>query len=150
MVQQINPMYLNFTQSHRRGAARCAAPSKAASSCARGGDARRVRLLLDDGSEYKHAGKLLFSDLSVDPSTGQITLRAEVPNPIGLLLPGMYVRVQLDQAQIADAITVPQQAVTRGPTGDSVMVVGGRRQGRAAPGQRRLGAGRRNGSSPTA
>jgi membrane fusion protein (multidrug efflux system) len=97
-----------------------------------------VRLVLEDGSEYKHVGKLLFSDLSVDASTGQIQLRAEVPNPNGMLLPGMYVRARLDQAQIKDAITLPQQAVTRGPTGDSVLVVGS--DGKTAPRQVKVGS----------
>ena len=76
-------------------------------------------------------GKLLFTDLTVDPSSGQITLRAEVPNAAGLLLPGMYVRVRLEQAQAEAGIVVPQQAVTRGSAGDSVMVVGA--DGKVAP-----------------
>ena len=65
-----------------------------------------MRVVLEDGSEYALPGKLLFSDLTVDPSTGQITLRAEVPNPKGDLLPGLYVRVRLEQAQVANAITL--------------------------------------------
>ena len=90
-----------------------------------------MRVLLEDGSEYPQAGRLLFTDLSVDPSSGQITLRAEVPNPTGLLLPGMYVRVRIEQAETPTGIVVPQQAVTRGTTGDSVMVVAA--DGKAAP-----------------
>jgi membrane fusion protein (multidrug efflux system) len=89
-----------------------------------GKDAASVRIVLEDGSEYAQAGKLLFSDLTVDATSGQITLRAEVPNPGGTLLPGLYVRVRLEQAQARNAITLPQQAVTRSPQGDSVMVVG--------------------------
>ena len=58
--------------------------------------------MLEDGSDYPQPGKLLFTDLIVDPTSGQITLRAEVPNPSGLLLPGMYVRVRLEQARDAD------------------------------------------------
>ena len=58
--------------------------------------------MLEDGSAYAEPGRLLFSDLSVDPTSGQITLRAEVPNPTRLLLPGMYVRVRLEQARDAD------------------------------------------------
>ena len=79
---------------------------------------------LDDDTAYPVAGRLLFSDLSVDPGTGQIMLRAEVPNPQGRLLPGLYVRVRLEQAQAADAILLPQQAVARSNQGDSVKVVG--------------------------
>ncbi len=138
LIQQINPMYLNFTQSTAEVLRLKRALASGQLQRAGGGDAARVRLLLDDGSEYKLAGKLLFTDLSVDPGTGQVTLRAEVPNPTGLLLPGMYVRVLLDQAQMNDAITLPQQAVTRGPTGDTVMVVGS--DGKVAPRQIRVGS----------
>jgi membrane fusion protein (multidrug efflux system) len=137
MIQQIDPMYLNITQSPAE-VLRLRRAIESGQFERAGGDARRVRLLLEDGSEYKHVGKLLFSDLSVDASTGQIQLRAEVPNPKGLLLPGMYVRARLDQAQIKDAITLPQQAVTRGPTGDSVLVVGS--DGKTAPRQVKVGS----------
>jgi membrane fusion protein (multidrug efflux system) len=83
-----------------------------------------VRVVLEDGTEYAEPGRLLFSDLTVDQTTGQITLRAEVPNPKGDLLPGLYVRVRLEQAQATNAITVPQQAVTRTQQGDTLTVVG--------------------------
>ena len=86
-----------------------------------GAEAASVRIVLEDGSEYPRPGRLLFSDLTVDATTGQITLRAEVPNPGGQLLPGLYVRVRLEQAQVSNAITLPQQAVTRTAQGDSVM-----------------------------
>jgi membrane fusion protein (multidrug efflux system) len=82
-----------------------------------------VRIVLDDGSVYPLAGRLLFSDLSVDPATGQIALRAEVANPRGVLLPGMYVRARLEQASAASAILLPQQGVQRAAQGDSVKVV---------------------------
>ncbi len=138
VIQQIDPMYLNFTQSTAEVLRLRRALDSGRLQRAGGGDAARVRLRLDDGSDYKLAGRLLFTDLSVDPGTGQVTLRAEVPNPSGLLLPGMYVRVMLDQAQMNDAITLPQQAVTRGPTGDTVMVVGS--DGKVAPRQVKVGA----------
>jgi membrane fusion protein (multidrug efflux system) len=122
VVQQINPMYVNFTQSvsevYRLQKARKEGRLKGAGDKAAG-----VRVVLEDGTEYGRPGKLLFSDLTVDPTTGQITLRAEVPNPEGTLLPGMYVRVRLEQATAGNAITLPQQAVTRSAQGDSVMVV---------------------------
>ena len=86
--------------------------------------AASVKLVLSDGTEYTQNGKLLFTDLSVDASTGQVTLRAEVPNPKGELLPGLFVRVRLEQAQASNAITLPQQAVTRSQQGDTVSVVG--------------------------
>src|SRR5262249_31803578 len=81
-----------------------------------------VRVLTDDGRELP--GKLLFTDLSVDPSSGQVLLRAEVPNAGEALLPGQYVRVRIEQAALPAAILVPQQAVTRGSNGDTVLVVG--------------------------
>ena len=83
----------------------------------------RVQVLLENGQVYGQPARLLFTDLSVDPTTGQVNLRAEVPNPGGLLMPGMYVRARVEQAEIANAILLPQQAVTRGTKGDSVMVV---------------------------
>jgi membrane fusion protein (multidrug efflux system) len=83
-----------------------------------------IEVLLDDGSVYPLPGKLLFSDLTVDPTSGQITLRAELPNPQGLLLPGLYVKVRLPQASSDHAVLLPQQAVSRGAAGDTVMVVG--------------------------
>jgi len=123
VVQQINPMYVNFTQSAGDVMALRRAMEQGQLKRA-GKDAASVRIVLEDGSEYAQAGKLLFSDLTVDATSGQITLRAEVPNPGGALLPGLYVRVRLEQAQASNAITLPQQAVTRSPQGDSVMVVG--------------------------
>ena len=90
---------------------------------ANGVGAASVRVLLEDGTEYAKTGRLLFSDLTVDATTGQITLRAEVPNPTGELLPGLYVRVRLELAQARNAITLPQQAVTRTAQGDTVMLV---------------------------
>ena len=102
LVQQINPMYVNFTQSTTDvlQLRRAIASGKFKRA---GGDAASVRIVLEDGSAYPQPGRLLFSDLSVDPTSGQITLRAEVPNPTGLLLPGMYVRVRLEQAETPPA-----------------------------------------------
>ena len=121
LIQQISTVYVNFTQSSsellrlRRAAA--------ANQLRRPGDAVAVRVLLDDGSELPRPGKLLFSDLSVDASSGQVTLRAEVPNAEGLLLPGQYVRVRLSQAELPAGFLLPQQAVTRSAQGDTVLVV---------------------------
>jgi membrane fusion protein (multidrug efflux system) len=122
VVQQINPMYVNFTQS-TTDVLRLRRAVESGQFKRAGTDGASVRVILEDGSDYGQEGKLLFSDLTVDPTSGQITLRAEVPNPNGLLLPGMYVRVRLEQAQAEAGIVVPQQAVTRGSTGDTVMVV---------------------------
>ena len=84
----------------------------------------KVTLLLEDGSVYPHDGKLLFSDITVDPTTGMVTLRAEFPNPDDLLLPGMFARGRLEQAVNSEAIAVSQRAVVHGPDGSaSVLVV---------------------------
>jgi membrane fusion protein (multidrug efflux system) len=120
LIQQTDNVYLNITQS----AAELQRLRKNAGN--RGIDsAIPVSVLLDDGSELGRKGKLLFSDVTVDPSSGQITLRAQVANPDNALLPGQYVRVRLAQAELPSGILVPQQAVTRGgQAGDTVMVVG--------------------------
>jgi membrane fusion protein (multidrug efflux system) len=123
VVQQIDPMYVNFTQS-ATDVLRLRKAVESGEFKRTGGGGASVRIALEDGTLYKLPGKLLFSDLSVDPSSGQIMLRAEIPNPQGLLLPGLYVRVQLEQARAEAGIVVPQQAVQRGTSGDSVMVVG--------------------------
>ena len=122
VIQQTDPLYVNFTQSASE-VMKLRRAMEAGQLKRAGTQASSVRLVLEDGTEYARAGKLLFSDLTVDATTGQITLRAEVPNPGGALLPGLYVRVRLEQAQAGNAITLPQQAVTRSPQGDSVMVV---------------------------
>ena len=137
VVQQINPMYVNFTQS-TTDVLRLRKAVESGQFKRAGTDGASVRVLLEDGSDYGQAGKLLFSDLTVDPTSGQITLRAEVPNPAGLLLPGMYVRVRLEQAQAEAGIVVPQQAVTRGSTGDTVLVVGA--DGKVAPRPVKIGS----------
>jgi membrane fusion protein (multidrug efflux system) len=111
-IQQLNPVYADFTQSagelqqlrrdFEAGALDQIAP-----------DAAKVRLLFDDGTVYPYSGRLLFFDASVDPSTGQVSLRGEFPNPKSELLPGMYVRVQIEQGIDADSLAVPQQAASR-------------------------------------
>jgi len=124
VVQQVHPMYVNFTQPASDVMRLRQALATGTLRRAPGDEAVVVRLALDGDTVYPIAGRLLFSDLSVDPSTGQITLRAEVPNPQGRLLPGLFVRVRLEQAQAAAAILLPQQAVARSNEGDSVKLVG--------------------------
>ena len=138
VVQQIDPIYVNFTQSASDVMKLRAALASGQFKRASGPEAASVRIVLEDGTEYAQAGRLLFSDLTVDATTGQITLRAEVPNPGGQLLPGLYVRVRLEQAQVANAITLPQQAVTRTAQGDTVMVVSA--DGKVAPRQVKIGS----------
>jgi membrane fusion protein (multidrug efflux system) len=119
LIQQTDKVYLNITQS--------ASDLQRLRSSAGGkahGDVP-VSVVLDDGSELPQKGRLLFSDVTVDPSSGQVTLRAQVPNPDNLLLPGQYVRARLSQSQLPAGILVPQQAVTRGGAqGDIVTIVG--------------------------
>jgi membrane fusion protein (multidrug efflux system) len=122
-IQQVGTVYVNFTQPNTE-VLRLRRALAAKQLRQVGNGAAEVRVVLDDGSEMARPGKLLFTDLAVDPTSGQVTLRAEVPNPEGLLLPGQYVRVRLAQAELPSALTVPQQAVTRGNQGDTVLVVG--------------------------
>ncbi|GLR87477.1 RND transporter [Bradyrhizobium iriomotense] len=122
-VQQLDPIYADFTQSvtelnQLRRAFENGDLDRIAA------DAAKVRLVLDDNTTYSLDGKLLFSDAKVDAHTGQVTLRGEFRNPKRELLPGMYVRVRIDQGIDSDAIAVPQQAIQRnGGGGSEVFVV---------------------------
>lgn len=121
-IQQMDPVYFDFTQSStdwlnlRRalesGVLKSIAPGEA-----------KVTLLLEDGTVYPLAGRLLFSDVTVDPTTGMITLRAEFPNPDRLLLPGMFARGVLEQAVNQKAVTIPQRALARGANGSATVMV---------------------------
>jgi membrane fusion protein, multidrug efflux system len=123
VIQQTSTVYVNFTQSSTEVLRlRKAIASKQLRAA--GDGSVPVRVVLEDGSELAKPGKLLFSDLTVDATSGQITLRAEVPNADGLLLPGQFVRVRLSQAELPSGILLPQQAVTRTNQGDTVLVVG--------------------------
>jgi membrane fusion protein (multidrug efflux system) len=121
-IQQLDPIYADFTQSvtelnHLRRALESGELDRISQ------DAMKVRLVLDDGALYPLAGKLLFSEAKVDAHTGQVTLRGEFPNPKRELLPGMYVRVQIEQGIDSDAIAVPQQAIQRNVGGGSEVFV---------------------------
>ncbi|MCC8956807.1 efflux RND transporter periplasmic adaptor subunit [Bradyrhizobium sp. Pear77] len=122
-IQQLDPIYADFQQSvTEMNQLRRAFESGDLDRIE--ADAMKVRLVLDDGSIYPLPGKLLFSDAKVDAHTGQVTLRGEFPNPNRVLLPGMYVRVQIEQGIDTDAIAVPQQAIQRnGGGGSEVFVV---------------------------
>jgi membrane fusion protein (multidrug efflux system) len=122
-IQQLDPIYADFTQSvGELNQLRRAFDSGDLDRIAP--DAAKVRLVLDDGTVYAAAGKLLFSEAKVDAHTGQVTLRGEFPNPKRELLPGMYVRVLIEQGIDTDAIAVPQQAIQRnGGGGSEVFVV---------------------------
>ena len=124
VIQQTHPLYVNFTQPAADALRLRRALDAGQLKRSAGGAASEVRVVLDDGTQYPLPAKLLFTDLTVDPATGQVNLRAELPNPQGLLLPGLFVKVRLVQASTDHAIRLPQQAVTRGASGDSVLVVG--------------------------
>jgi membrane fusion protein (multidrug efflux system) len=120
-VQQLDPILVDVPQSSvdvlklRR---------QLASGELRNGELA-IRLKLEDGSTYAHAGRLQVSGVTVNATSGAVTLRAEVPNPEGLLLPGMYVRAVLEQAQDPDAVLAPQAGISRNARGEaSALVVG--------------------------
>ncbi|MDP2227480.1 MAG: efflux RND transporter periplasmic adaptor subunit [Moraxellaceae bacterium] len=120
-IRQIDPVYVNFTQS---GAELLRLRRALAAGSVQAVDgAAQVEVVLEDGSVYPHTGKLLFSDMAVDASTGSVALRASIANPDDLLLPGMFVRVRVQQAVNEAAITVPQRGLQRGPQGAFVMLV---------------------------
>ena len=122
-IQRLDPIYVDVSQSSADLLK--LRQQIAAGDLARGGQAARVQLRLEDGSVYPIQGTLQFADVSVDPNTGTQMIRALFPNPRGLLLPGMYVRAELVEGTKSDAILVPQRAVTRDERGNpTAMVVG--------------------------
>lgn len=119
-IQQLDPIYVNLSQPS-------AEFLRLKFLLASGGveaTQAQVTLVGERGMEYPHKGKLLFTDATVDPNTGNVQVRAQFPNPQQLLLPGMYVRARLAQAVDPDAFLIPQQAVTRAGDNASVLVVG--------------------------
>nr|CAC41008.1 AcrA protein [Klebsiella pneumoniae] len=122
-VQQVDPIYVDVTQSSN-DFLRLKQELADARLKQENGKAK-VELVTNDGLKYPQSGTLEFSDVTVDQTTGSITLRAIFPNPDHTLLPGMFVRARLEEGINPDALLVPQQGVTRTPRGDaSVMVVG--------------------------
>jgi membrane fusion protein (multidrug efflux system) len=129
-VQYLDSVYVDITRSTRELAVLRKAIANGTLTVTADG-AARVKVLLEDGSTYPEDGKLLFSGVTVDPTTGQVSLRAEVPNPQQILLPGMYVRVRLQQGTDHKALLVPEQAVQRGSDGlNTLMVI---KDGKVAP-----------------
>lgn len=128
-VQQLDPLYVDVTQSSAEllrlkrdlasGALRRAGNGSGAA------DETPIRLLLEDGSAYAHVGVLKVSGVTVNAGTGSVTLRALVPNPERLLLPGMYVRAVLEQGVVEQALLVPQQGITRTASGAATALVVG-------------------------
>jgi len=122
-VQQLDPIYVDVTQSSNDF---LRLKQELASGALKQVDGKaKVDLVTQDGIKYSQSGTLEFSDVTVDQTTGSITLRAVFPNPDHTLLPGMFVRAKLEEGTNPTALLVPQQGVTRTPRGDaSVMLVG--------------------------
>jgi len=122
VIRQLDPVYFDFTQSStevlrlkralEKGSLQSVAPGLAA-----------ITLLLEDGTTYSHPGRLLFSDVAVDPTTGMITLRAEIPNPENLLMAGMFARGQIVEGIKTNAVTIPQRTIARGAAGAATVLV---------------------------
>lgn len=121
-IQQLDPIYVDVAQSSvdllRLRRAMASGQIKTSN-----GDRAGVKLILEDGSLYGSAGELQFSDVTVDPGTGMVTLRAVFPNPDHALLPGMYVRAVLEEGTRDNAILLPQQAVTRDVKGNATALI---------------------------
>lgn len=122
-VQQIDPMYVDLQQSSAEGLA--LRRQLAAGSLKSGDQQANVKLKLEDGSTYAHAGTLEFSGVTVNQATGSVTLRARFPNPQHLLLPGMFVRAEVSQGVRQNALLVPAPAITRNPQGDATVMLAG-------------------------
>ena len=119
-VQQLDPIYVDVTQSSSDllGLRRAMKEGRL-----KNGRENRVKLLLEDGTSYPREGKLEFRDVTVEPTTGSVTIRLVFPNPERILLPGMFVRAVVEEGVSENAILVPQQGVTRNPKGDPIALV---------------------------
>lgn len=127
IIQQLDPIYVTLTQS----SVEMAQLREKVSQSGHGGMKTKLTLVTEDGKPYPHTGQLLFSEATVDPSSSSVILRAQFPNRERTLLPGMYVRVRLEQGVRPNTITVPQQAVMRTADGSMVMTVDA--EGKVAP-----------------
>lgn len=127
-IEQLDPVYVNFTQS---GSDLLRLRQAVAKGLLKRADSAKVELMLEDGSTYAQTGNIFFTDLAVDSSTGTVSLRAEFPNPKRDLLPGMFVRIRFPEAVAENVIRVPQRAVQSGAQGQFVTLVGA--DGKATP-----------------
>ena len=121
-IQQLDPMYVDVTQS-TADIQRLRRLFQSGELNLNNAGQKKVRLVLDDGTEYAHKGVLQFRDVSVDPTTGSVILRIVFPNPREILLPGMFVRAILQEGINDRAIVIPQQAVSRNPKGEPYVLV---------------------------
>ena len=119
-IQQLDPIYVDIAQSSSDLLRR-----SLASGQLKNGEqqSRNVQLTFEDGTAYPHAGRLEFSEVTVEPTTGSVVLRTLFPNPQQLLLPGMFVRVNLEEGVNEQAILVPQQGVSRNPSGEALVML---------------------------
>jgi membrane fusion protein, multidrug efflux system len=121
-VQQISPVYIDVNQSSAQ-LAKLRQAFKQGSMTRVSEESAKVNVLLEDGSTYNHAGRLMFTGFSVNPGTGEVVLRVEVTNPELQLLPGMFVRVRVEQGTEPNALTIPQQALQRTADGKASVYV---------------------------
>ncbi len=121
-IQQLDPIYVDVTQSSAE-LLRLKRDLETGQLSADGKNGKKVRILLEDGTDYPMEGLLQFRDVTVDPATGSFTLRIVVPNPEHLLLPGMFVRAVVQEGVAREAILVPQQGVSRNPKGEPIALV---------------------------
>ena len=123
-VQRLDPIYVDINQSSSE---LLRLRQQLSQGSLDSSNNTKVKLKLEDGSYYPVEGRLAFSDASVNPDTGTITIRAVFPNPNHLLLPGMYATAQIVQGVIPNAVLIPQAAITRTPTGQAIaMIVNGK------------------------
>jgi membrane fusion protein (multidrug efflux system) len=124
-IQQIDPIYVDLNQSSVQGL-RLRQDLASGRVQTAGPNRAKVTVLLEDGTQYPIAGALQFSDVTVDPGTGSVTVRTLVPNPNHLLLPGMFVRGRIEQGVVEHALLVPQAGVAHDPQGQALVLVVGR------------------------
>jgi len=123
-VQQLDPIYVDLNQSSVQGLQLRRDVASGRTKVA-GANGAKVTLFLEDGTQYPVAGNLQFTDVTVDPGTGSVTVRAVFPNPDQVLLPGMFVRARIEQGVNDQAMLVPQQGVTRDAKGQATALVVG-------------------------
>ncbi|NLW05012.1 MAG: efflux RND transporter periplasmic adaptor subunit [Pseudomonadaceae bacterium] len=119
-IQQLDPLYIDVTQSSAEWLKLQRQFESGALSLS---EDVAVRITLEDGSRYPHAGRMTLADVTVNPSTGSFALRAEVPNPDHLLLPGMYVRARINMGTREAGLLVPQRSVARDARGDTFVML---------------------------
>jgi membrane fusion protein (multidrug efflux system) len=121
-IQQLDPMYVDVPQSTTE-LQRLKRSLEDGHLNQNGAKQKNVKLILEDGTPYPLEGTLQFRDVTVEPTTGSVILRVVVPNPKGVLLPGMFVRALVKEGINEQTILVPQQAVSRDPKGNPVTLI---------------------------